>query len=66
METYVLMIQLVTAGPVVALPVNDCLEGVRWIRAAREWAERSGIDPVLNPMYVCFPADAPQLRFVRQ
>lgn len=58
METYVLMFQLMRDGPVLIMPVTNCEVGVTWIHDARNWAERSGIDPVTGPMYACFPTDS--------
>jgi hypothetical protein len=57
METLVLIVQLHTGGPVVRVPVSDCAVGAVWLREAREWAKRSGIDEVGGPVYVCGPAE---------
>lgn len=66
METYVLIFQLMRDGPVLMMPVTNCEVGVTWIHDARDWAERSGIDPITGPMYVCAPADNPQVQAVRR
>lgn len=63
METYVLIVQLMTNGPRVEMRVHDCAVMARWVIEARLWAERSGIEP--SEKAVCYPAASPVLVRVR-
>lgn len=62
---FILAIQLVIGGPVERIPVHDCRDGVVWLHDAWRWAERSRIDFVDGPLYVCYPAEL-KLEVVRR
>lgn len=59
MFEFLLVVRLYIDGPVVAFPVRDCSEGAAWIHEARAWSTRSHLDPVLGPLYVCYPMQSP-------
>lgn len=63
MATYILVLWLTFNGPDVNVEVNDCsIATMRpWVADARDWANRSGLDPH-EVGYLCWQ---PQWRFVK-
>lgn len=58
MEAYVLIVQLMRGTEPVEIPVNNCPVAMReWTIAARQWANRAGVEH--SESATCFRADMP-------
>lgn len=54
LATFILVLNLFRGGPVLRLHVDSCDQAGSWLKAAREWAQRSHIPPNLGPHYGCY------------
>lgn len=57
MEGFILSVQLWAGGPVEKWKVKDCREGIGWLKEAWKWSERSGVDMVAGPIFVCYEVE---------